>query len=124
MNKKIEDFTDLEVYQLSIELSLSVYKIISKMPEHEKYGICDQLRRSSSSVGANIAEGFGRYHKKDFIKFLYNARGSLNETKHFLILGQKLDYINQEELLDLEHQIKNLGIKLNNLIKSIYRTIE
>lgn len=124
MTNKIRDFTDLEVYQLSLDLSLNVYKLVNNFPSDERFGLIDQLKRCSSSVGANIAEGFGRYHKKDFIKFLYNARGSLNETRHFMILSEKLHYIKDSELQSIEQDIKNLGIKLNNLIKSIYRTIE
>lgn len=117
--KLIKDFTDLEVYQLSFNLAAEIYFLSNRFPKNEKFGISDQLKRSSSSVGANIAEGFGRYHRKDFKKFLYNARGSLNEIRHFLLLSRKLNYINKDDLIKLEKRIKNLGIKLNNLINSI-----
>ncbi|OGD57139.1 hypothetical protein A2V71_01750 [Candidatus Berkelbacteria bacterium RBG_13_40_8] len=82
------------------------------------------MQRASSSIGANIAEGFGRYYKKDFIKFLYNARGSLNETRHFLILSTKLKYLEPKTLEQFEKEIKNLSVKLNNLISAIYKSIK
>ena len=85
MAQKARDFTDLRVYQMSVILSADIYKLTENFPESERWGIIDQLRRASASIGANIAEGFGRYHQKDFAKFLYNARGSLNETRHFLM---------------------------------------
>ena len=120
---KIKDFTDLEVYQLSLEISFKIYQLTRKFPKSELFEIVDQLKRSSSSIGANIAEGFGRYHRRDFIKFLYNSRGSLNETKHFLTLSEKLGYINKKELDIFELDLRNLSVKLNNLIKSIYKSI-
>jgi len=121
--KMIRDFTDLEIYTLALDLAALIYKLTNKFPDKEKFGITNQLRRASSSVGANIAEGFGRYHRKDFTKFLYNARGSLNETKHFLLLSKELKYIKNPELSKFDYNIKNLGIKINNLIKSINQTI-
>ncbi len=69
----IKDFRDLEVYQLANKLTIKVYKFIETLPSKEKYCLIDQLMRASSSVGANIAEGFGRYHTKEYIKFLYIA---------------------------------------------------
>ena len=120
MKKKINDFTDLEVYNLSVDLAREIYSLTSRFPSEEKFGVTNQLRRATSSVGANTAEGFGRFHKKDFIRFLYNSRGSLYETQHFLILSNKLDYLNSNKLKEFNIKIKNLGIKLNNLISSIY----
>lgn len=120
----IKDFTDLEVYQLALDLSEEVYQPTQKFPDCEKFGIIDQLKRASSSVGANIAEGYGRYYKKDFIKFLYTARGSLNEVRHFLMLAHRLKYLDKNTLEEFEAKIKNLSIKLNNLISSTYRNID
>lgn len=80
----VKSFEDLEIYQLAEELTIEIYKITAKFPKEEQFGLTSQLRRAISSVGANIAEAFGRFHYKDKINFLYHARGSLLETRHFL----------------------------------------
>lgn len=98
-------------------MTIDIYKLTDKFPGSEKYGIIDQLRRASASMGANIAEGFGRYHTKEYIKFLYISRGSLMEVWHFLILAQKVGYL--EDITEFETKINTLGVKLNNLIRAI-----
>lgn len=121
---KIKSFEDLEVWQLAIDLAVKVYKLISYFPKEEKYGIVDQLRRAVTSISANIAEGFGRYHYKDSVKFFYNARGSLLEVHSFLLLAKRLNLISEDtnnQYYELIKEIKNLGIKLNNLISSIMK---
>lgn len=115
----IKDFRDLEVYQLANQLTKDVYLLTEHFPKEERFGFVDQLRRATSSVGANIAEGSGRFHTKDFIKFLYNARGSLTEVHHFLILSSELGYVSKEELATFTGEIKVLSIKLNNLISAL-----
>lgn len=118
----IRNFTDLEIYQLANSLSVKVYKITSNFPSGEKFGIVNQLRRATASVGANIAESFGRYHYKDKVNFLYHARGSLLEVQHFLILSKELKFIEQKALGSLLKEITNLGVKLNNYITAITKS--
>jgi len=72
----------LEIYQLAIELSNLAWQAYEKFDWQTKKVIGDQFIRAIDSIGANIAEGYGRYHHKDKIKFYYNARGSLFESKH------------------------------------------
>ena len=114
---KIRTFEDLEVYQLSIQLTKKIYQLSEKFPSKERFNITDQLIRASSSIGANIAEGFGRDTTKEFIKFLYNARGSLMEVRHFLNLSRELGYKFDSD--NLFQTINILGIKINNLIKAL-----
>jgi len=121
MSKEIRSFQDLEVYQLSIELAKSIYSVIADFPKSEKFALTDQLIRAVNSIGANIAEGFGRYHTKDFVRFLYNSRGSLAETHHHLIMAKELKYLRDKEFVNLEKEIKTLSVKLNNLITSLMR---
>ncbi|MDD3678956.1 MAG: four helix bundle protein [Patescibacteria group bacterium] len=113
----IKDFRDLEIYQLANDLTLDVYEVIKDLPRSERYVLIDQLRRATTSIGANIAEGFGRYHTKEYIKFLYISRGSLMEVWHFLILAQKLGYV--KEISSFETKINKLAVKINNLIRAI-----
>jgi len=115
----IKSFEDLEVWQLAKELTVKIYKLTAKFPPEEKFGLSSQLRSAAVSIGANIAEGCGRYHFKDNIKFLYNARGSLLETKSHLLLTKEVGLITASDLKPLLKAIKNLGVKLNNFISSI-----
>lgn len=94
--KKILRFEDMPVWQESQEVAVLVYKITRDFPSEEKYALIDQLHRASSSISANIAEGFGRLTVKDRAHFYHIALGSLLETKNFIYLGQRLKYINQE----------------------------
>jgi len=71
----ITDFYQLKAWQENHQLVLSIYKITKTFPNEEKYGIIDQLRRASSSITANIAEGFGRFHYADKIRFYLFVSG-------------------------------------------------
>tara|TARA_B110000285_G_C15092574_1_gene599970 strand:- start:162 stop:512 length:351 start_codon:yes stop_codon:yes gene_type:complete len=93
---------DLEVWKLSIEFVLKVYSITEKIPTSEKYGLTSQIRRSAVSVPSNIAEGAGRSSTKEFIRFLDIANGSLSELETQLIIIQKLNYSETQELVDNE----------------------
>lgn len=118
---KIKSFRDLKIYQLSVDLSKDIYQLVEKLPKSQKFVLNDQILRAVNSVGANIAEGFGRFHKKEFIQFLYLSRGSLMEVLHFLIICKELTYISKEQFNKLDQKITVLGIKINNLISSIYK---
>ena len=115
----VKTYQDLQIYRQSLELAKAVYSLTKVFPKDETFGMRDQIRRAVASVGANIAEGFGRFHYKDKLVFFYNARGSLYETQHFLELASMVGYISQEkkqELLDLS---KDLSVRLSNFIKSV-----
>ncbi len=89
-------FEDLECYQLSIQVLHEAYRVIALLPPEEKYNLADQLRRASLSIVLNIAEGYGRYHYLDCLRFYYIARGSLTEVLSALIVCSELKYtINQ-----------------------------
>ncbi|MGZ9164195.1 MAG: four helix bundle protein, partial [Anaerolineales bacterium] len=88
-----QSFEKLKTWQKAHELMLNVHKkLIPLLPKEEKYGLADQLRRSSKSVPANIAEGSGRFYYMDNVRFCYNARGSLDETLSHLIASRDLAY--------------------------------
>jgi four helix bundle protein len=92
----ISRFYDLDIWKTANKLTKDIYLVNDKFPEKERYGIIDQIRRASSSVGANIAEGFGRFHYKDKLKFYYNARGSVCEVQNFIFLAQDLEYLDKK----------------------------
>lgn len=90
-------FQRLKIWQKSHLLTLEIYKISQKFPKSEKYGITSQIRRSASSVPANIVEGYSRKGSREFLHFLYQARASLDETTYFLILSKDLKYLSKDE---------------------------
>src|SRR5688500_5538097 len=115
----ISKFEELLAWQQGHELALATYQLTKKFPAEEKFGITSQLRRAASSITANIAEGFARYHFNDKIRFYYQARGSNAEVQNFLLLARDLGYIDaktcNEEHLKAE-QVRKL---INGMIRSI-----
>ena len=122
----INKFTDLEIWQLAKDIVIKTYRLLNTFPIEEKYGVVAQCKDSVVSIPSNIAEDFGRYYFKDRIKFLYNSRGSLEETKSHLLLSDSLGFITKENIV-LYHEIlqdlEKLGVKLNNYIKGISNSI-
>jgi len=110
---------DLEVYNISLKLSEEIWKIYKLLNNDLKYNIGNQVIRSIDSIGANIAEGYGRFHYKDSIKFYYNARGSLWESKHWILLLYKRDLIAKEIYIKIIKDLEILGKKLNGFINSL-----
>jgi len=109
---------DLQVYQLSRKLSAIAWDIYSKMSFEEKKIIGDQFIRATDSIGANIAEGYSRFHFLDKVRFYYNARASQSEsTDHWLELLFERNKINQQVFDEYKSISKDLQIKLNNFIK-------
>ena len=109
-------FERLDAWKESHKLVVSVYKIAKNFPSDEKYRLIDQLCRSVSSVAANLVEGNARGHRKEFIQFAYQSRGSLEETKYHLLLAKDLDYLTVEEYKALITQANKAGKLINGLI--------
>jgi len=118
------NWRELDVWKESHNLVLDVYKTTSSFPDEEKYGITSQLRRCSSSIPSNIVEGQSRDSTKDYLKFLYNSRGSLEETRYFILLSRDLSYISEKKLEELNSKFIKVSKMLNGLIKSLRRRIE
>jgi four helix bundle protein len=112
---------DLIVWQRSHEFVLEVYKLTSDFPEKERFGLIQQIRRSSASVAANIVEGKSKRTDKEFLAFLYNSRGSLEETRYHLLLSKDLGYIDETRYNSLENLAAEVSFLLNKLIAAITR---
>ena len=110
---------ELEVYQLAIEISRLAWEIYNRLPKEQQYSQGRQFLEAADSVGANIAEGYGRFHYKDSLKFYYNSRGSLFETKHWNSLLNQRDMITEDMYLKMKDLIEKVQLKLNNFINSI-----
>lgn len=115
----INSWQDLEVWQKAHALTLKIYKISREFPGDEKFRLADQLRRSASSIPANIAEGKGRNSIKEYIQFLYQARGSLEETRYHLLLSRDLGYLPSGIHAELENEYAEVSRMLNGLIRSL-----
>ena len=116
-NGKIEQFTDLIVWQEGHKLVLEIFKITKKLPKTETYSLIDQMKRSSSSVTANIAEGFGRHGYKEKVQFYYLAKGSLAELKNFIIITKDVGYVSDNEYKILIEQANLVDQLLQGLIR-------
>ena len=116
-------FEKLEVWQNSRTFVKSVYLIINRLPNEEKFAICNQLRRASVSVSSNIAEGSSRFSPKDQIRFIEIAYGSLIETYCQLKLCVDLDYISENEMEECKSLIFKISRQLSSLKKSIQSKI-
>lgn len=123
MEKTYLTLENLEVFQLSKQLSNVCWKIYKTLDWKQVKDLKEQFIDSSDSVGANIAEGYGRFHYLDRIKFMYNARGSLLESKYWFDLLVDRDLL-KDSLLTNEYSkiFDELKPKLNNFINSIYKT--
>ena len=105
MEEQERSFETLEFYQDSLKLLKASYKLAGKLPNYERYNLSDQLRRASCSISLNIAEGYGRYHYLERLRFLYIARGSLAETLSAFIIAQTLGYCTDAQL-DWSRELK------------------
>ena len=118
--KKYLDLRDLEVYRLARKHSALGWRVYSVFNWHLKKIIGDQMITSIDSVGANIAEGYGRFHYLDKNKFYYNARGSLLEAQHWLGVMLERKLITDNFFKQCKEVSSQLLIKLNTLIKVQY----
>ncbi|MCG8449657.1 MAG: four helix bundle protein [Pirellulales bacterium] len=115
----MKDFRDLQVWQKAHLVTLDIYQSTQSFPSDERYGLTSQLRRSSASVAANIAEGCGRGSDSDFRRFLQMAMGSASEAEYHLLLAKDLHLIADEPYQTLTKQIQEIKRMLASLIKKL-----
>ena len=116
---KLEEF---RVYQMSVAFGEEVWDIVIKWDYFAKDTIGKQLVRAIDSVSANLSEGYGRYHYKEAKNFSYYSRGSLYESKTWITKAKRRKLIPEETFEEMIKSIDNIGVKLNNYIKSIGKT--
>jgi len=110
---------ELQVYNLSMNMAEKIWNIVIEWDFFAKDTIGRQLIRAADSIAANLSEGYGRYHYRENINFSYYSRGSLYETKTWLKKAFNRKLISNEDFKIFSTEIDNIGIKLNNYIKSI-----
>jgi four helix bundle protein len=113
------NFKKLEVWELGYNLSLDFYKITEKFPEHEVNNLISQIRRASTSVPLNIAEGCSRHTKNSFLQFLRYAYGSCKELEVLLMLSRDLKYIDLDIYSEMNSELDKLSRKLYVFIEKI-----
>jgi four helix bundle protein len=113
------DFKQLSVWQKSKDLAVDVYKITSSGNISKDYGFIDQIRRAAVSIPSNIAEGNDRESQKEFLRFLYVAKGSLAELQVQLEIAKEIHYIDEEIYSDVNLKCIEISKMLGGLIKSI-----
>ena len=119
----IKSLETLEVWKKAKDFSLRIYReVIPLLPSEEKWNLNQQLRRSSSSVPANIAEGYGRFYYQEIIRFCYIARGSLEETLSHLVLCFELKYIPKELFDSLEQDGEKMTQLINGYVGYLKRS--
>ena len=115
----MKDFRGLSVWQKPHAVTLGIYRVTRSFPREETYGITSQMRRCSSSVAANIAEGCGRRGNTEFARFLGMAMGSASELEYFLLLSRDLGYLECDVYTSLAGEVGAMRQMLNGLISKI-----
>ena len=118
---KIESYKDLIAWQRGMELVEQVYRITSTFPSQEKFGLTSQVRRAAVSIPANIAEGYGRRTRVDYVRFLDIARGSANEVETHLLLGLRLNFATGDDIAVALELINEVQKVLRGLAESLRR---
>jgi len=116
---KIRSFEELEVWQRAHELTLLVYELTKRFPREERFGLVSQMRRASSSVATNIAEGFGRRSTKELVRSLRISNGEVEETRYFALLARDLKYIGQDEA----NRVGQLCGSVSQLLSALGRSL-
>lgn len=114
-----KSFTELPIWKQAMTISTKIFKMTNNLPRKEDYGLTSQIRRSANSIGANIAEGFGRSHTKDKINFYVYARGSSYETIHHLLYGKNVKYFDAELASEIINDIEKVIYEINKIIKTM-----
>jgi four helix bundle protein len=120
LNKaEIQSYRDLLVWQQAMDLAVRCYSLMRSYPKEELFGLTSQIRRSSVSVAANIAEGHGRESSGSFVQFLRVAQGSLKETETHLILSERVGLLQPPQLADSMRKCDDIGKMLRALIRAV-----
>ena len=115
----INSYRDLLVWQRAMDLAVMCYSLTRAFPREEAFGLTSQIRRSSASVAANIAEGHGRENSGSFVQFLRVAQGSLKETETHLLLSQRVGLLPASQAAEAMKTCDEIGKMLRSLIRAV-----
>jgi four helix bundle protein len=114
---KVKSFRELKAWQESYKLAIMIYKATKNFPKEEIFALTSQIRRSATSISANIAEGFSRFSNKDKSNFYTIALGSLTETQNHLMISKGIGYLDQSLFREISNQTVIVSKLCNGLIK-------
>ena len=115
----MQNYKDLKVWEKAHAFTLHIYEVTKLFPKDELYSLTNQIRRSASSIPANIAEGRGKNSQLELAHFLNISLGSANETEYFLLLSKDLNYLQGEKHIELENIINEIKAMLISLINKV-----
>jgi four helix bundle protein len=120
----INSFYNLDVWQNARSFTREIYQLTNNFPNRENYGLKNQITRAAVSIMSNIAEGFHRYSKKEFIKFLIISRGSIAEVESHLFVALDLKYITKEQFNDIYSKSVDIFKQINSFIRYLRKCKE
>ena len=116
---KINSYKDLIAWQKAVDMVEAVYKLTAKYPTDERFGLVSQSRRAAVSVPSNIAEGYGRRTKADYVRFLDIARGSANEVETQLLIAVRLGFVTESDAGEATALVLEVQRILKGLVSSL-----
>jgi len=115
----IKTYRDLDIWKKGIELVKAIYDLTKKFPKQEMYGLISQMRRAAVSIPSNVAEGFRRFHNREYKQFLYVSSGSCAELETQLTISKELRYITESDEAALLERLDHIGRMTSSLIKKL-----
>jgi four helix bundle protein len=116
---RLSSYRDLVVWQKAVDLVVAVYRLARSLPTEERFGLTSQMQRSAVSVPANIAEGYARTHKGDYLRHLSIATGSLAELETHLTIAVRLEFLDRDEVMPVWSLAQEVGKMLSKLTRSL-----
>jgi four helix bundle protein len=120
----VAHFKDLIAWQKAMDLVATVYNVTELFPRRETYSLCDQIRRAAVSVPSNIAEGQAHFNRREFLRYLRHARGSLAEVETQFLIAEKLKYISGQQSREFSDKVDELSRILSGLVNSLKKQLQ
>ena len=114
-----KSFKEMNIWSEAMEIAVDIFRATEKLPRKEDFALTSQIRRSSLSISANIAEAFGRGHMLDKVNFYYFSRGSLSETQSHLEYGKRVGYFEENQIEVLDNKLEKVCAGLNKIIVTL-----
>ena len=115
----MKTYRELEVWRKGMDMGVAVYELAAGFPAQERYGLASQMQRAAVSIPANVAEGYGRVHRGDYVHHLSIARGSLAELETHIALSARLGFAPREKAAELWNMTQEVGRMLSGMIRAL-----
>lgn len=115
----MKSYRELDVWKKAMDMVVAVYGLTDEFPAQERYGLASQMQRAAVSIPANIAEGYGRLHRGDYVHHLSIAQGSLAELETHLTIAVRLEFIPRDEAAGVWTMAQEVGKMLSGMIRAL-----